>query len=114
MQNTMRASLRGTPFSSDTVCKTRPEAGRRSPLVVRNDSALIVNTKGGGHAFLGLHLAKKLIADGHRVTILNDGDKTTVILGALFHFFADMGADGHGSPTATKIKSRSQCISAPG
>lgn len=26
------------------------------------------------HAFLGLHLAKKLEAQGHKVTILNDGD----------------------------------------
>lgn len=42
---------------------------------MRADSALIVNTKGGGHAFLGLHLAKKLLADGHSVTILNDGDQ---------------------------------------
>jgi hypothetical protein len=34
-----------------------------------------VNTKGGGHAFIGLHLAKKLISQGHKVTILNDGDQ---------------------------------------
>ena len=39
-------------------------------VLVRADSALIVNTKGGGHAFLGLHLAKKLLAQGHSVTIL--------------------------------------------
>ncbi len=44
-------------------------------VLVRADSALIVNTKGGGHAFLGLHLAKRLLADGHSVTILNDGDQ---------------------------------------
>jgi len=63
-------------------------------LVVRNDSALIVNTKGGGHAFLGLHLAKKLIADGHRVTILNDGDKTKLEKKAPFSQYASLaGAD---------------------
>ena len=48
-------------------------------LVVRSDSALIVNTKGGGHAFLGLHLAKRLLAAGHTVTILNDGDKVCML-----------------------------------
>jgi nucleoside-diphosphate-sugar epimerase len=31
--------------------------------------------QGGGHAFIGYHLAKQLIAKGHDVTILNDGDK---------------------------------------
>jgi len=36
---------------------------------------LLVNTKGGGHAFLGLHLAKALMSAGHQVTIMNDGDK---------------------------------------
>lgn len=41
---------------------------------MRADSVLIANTKGGGHAFLGLHLAKKLLNAGHSVTILNDGD----------------------------------------
>jgi hypothetical protein len=46
-----------------------------SRLIVRADRALIVNTKGGGHAFLGLHLAKKLLADGHKITVLNDGDE---------------------------------------
>jgi hypothetical protein len=31
--------------------------------------------QGGGHAFIGYHLAKQLIAKGHDVTIFNDGDK---------------------------------------
>ena len=30
---------------------------------------------GGGHAFIGLYLAKQLLKDGHSVTILNDGDE---------------------------------------
>jgi nucleoside-diphosphate-sugar epimerase len=41
---------------------------------VRADKCLIVNTKGGGHAFIGLYLAKELLAKGHDVTIFNDGD----------------------------------------
>lgn len=31
-------------------------------------------------AFIGLHLAKKLLQDGHSVTILNDGEKVSSIL----------------------------------
>ena len=69
------SSYAGASLKSSTVQGVRPRAARRAQLVVRSDSALIVNTKGGGHAFLGLHLAKKLIADGHKVTILKDGDK---------------------------------------
>jgi hypothetical protein len=53
----------------------RQAAGRCLAVRVVNDNCLIVNTKGGGHAFLGLHLAKKLLSQGHSVTILNDGDK---------------------------------------
>ncbi len=75
MQHAMTSSLRGTSLSARPAAGLRPPAARRAALVVRADQALIVNTKGGGHAFLGLHLAKKLIADGHKVTILNDGDK---------------------------------------
>jgi nucleoside-diphosphate-sugar epimerase len=60
---------------------------------VRNDSALIVNTKGGGHAFIGLHLAKKLLADGHKVTILNDGDQSKLESKAPFSQYSSLGAD---------------------
>jgi nucleoside-diphosphate-sugar epimerase len=45
-------------------------------MAARSDSALIINTKGGGHAFLGLHLARRLLKDGHSVSILNDGDES--------------------------------------
>lgn len=34
---------------------------------------MIVNTKKGGHAFIGLYLAKELLAARHDVTIFNDG-----------------------------------------
>lgn len=69
-------SFVGAKLPSATLGTSRHPSGRgRVPLVVRNDSCLIVNTKGGGHAFLGLHLARKLVSDGHQVTILNDGDQ---------------------------------------
>lgn len=34
-----------------------------------------VRCAGGGHALIGLHLAKQLLGAGHSVTILNDGDQ---------------------------------------
>ncbi len=55
------------PFSS---------GGRTSGAVrVHAGKALIVNTKSGGHAFIGLYLARELLAKGHSVTILNEGDQ---------------------------------------
>lgn len=42
---------------------------------VRADKCLIVNTKGGGHAFIGLYLAKELVNKGHDVTIFQQGDE---------------------------------------
>lgn len=41
-------------------------------------NCLVVNTKGGGHAFIGLYLAKELMAKGHTVTIMNAGDQAKV------------------------------------
>ena len=76
-------SFVGAKLPSATLSTSRhPSVRSRVPLVVRNDSCLIVNTKGGGHAFLGLHLAKKLVSDGHQVTILNDGDQVGVKIDA--------------------------------
>lgn len=34
---------------------------------------LIINTKGGGHAFIGLHLSRALLAQGHSVDLLQVG-----------------------------------------
>ena len=33
---------------------------------------------GGGHAFIGLHLANQLLDAGHTVTLLNGGDQVLV------------------------------------
>lgn len=100
MQSSLRTQFKGTAFTPASARQIRPQASRRVPLVVRNDSALIVNTKGGGHAFLGLYLAKKLIADGHKVTILNDGDRAKVEAKAPFNQYASTGAEVvWGSPT---------------
>ena len=69
----MRASSLATTARPTAAAASR--RSRRASLVCRADSVLIANTKGGGHAFLGLHLAKKLMGEGHKVTILNDGDE---------------------------------------
>ena len=44
-------------------------------LRVVSERVLIANTKGGGHSFIGLHLAQQLLQKGHEVTILNDGEE---------------------------------------
>ncbi len=58
---------------------SRPTAAvassRRLSVRVHADAALIVNCKSGGHAFVGYYLAKALMAKGHSVTIMNDGDQ---------------------------------------
>lgn len=54
----------------------QPRAAARRQLVVEatDKKVMIVNTKKGGHAFLGLYLAKSLVGKGFHVTIFNDGD----------------------------------------
>ncbi|WIA31603.1 hypothetical protein OEZ86_002490 [Tetradesmus obliquus] len=78
----------------------RGAASRRSAVVVRADKCLIVNTKGGGHAFIGLHLAKELLAKGHDVTIFNDGDQAKLSAKAPFKEYGSVrGLKVHwGSP----------------
>ena len=67
-------------FGTKLPSQRRPQAAqarRNAWHSPRADSVLIINTKGGGHAFLGLYLARELLAAGHKVSILNDGDKVT-------------------------------------
>lgn len=72
----MLRAARGTRFGA--------RASRRVAVTVRADKCLIVNTKGGGHAFIGYHLAKQLVAKGHDVTIFNDGDQAKLAAKAPF------------------------------
>jgi len=55
---------------------------------------LIINTKGGGHAFLGLHLAKELLSAGHSVSIFNDGDKAKSESKAPYSQYGDLESQG--------------------
>ena len=57
-------------------------------------SCLIVNTKGGGHAFIGFYLAKELLKKGHTVTLMNDGDKDKVSKKAPYSKYADLEKAG--------------------
>jgi nucleoside-diphosphate-sugar epimerase len=85
------SSFAGARIHSSTS-RRRARVSARSQVTVRNDNALIVNTKGGGHCFLGLYLAKKLVADGHKVTILNDGDESKLSGKAPFNQYPSSGA----------------------
>lgn len=73
-------NLRSGSFTSGRPVARSPRlvitrTGRSLCAHVRADNVLIANTKGGGHAFIGLYLAKQLLDSGHSVTILNDGDE---------------------------------------
>lgn len=73
-------NMRSGSFTSGRPVARSPKliaarSGRSLCASVRADNVLIANTKGGGHAFIGLHLAKQLLDSGHSVTILNDGDE---------------------------------------
>lgn len=51
--------------------RTSPIRHNRSPVMSAN--VLIVNTKGAGHGFIGLHLARKLLQEGNTVDLLQVG-----------------------------------------
>ena len=75
-------NLRSGSFTSGrpVARSSKPVAARSGRSLCANVQAgnvLIANTKGGGHAFIGLHLAKQLLDSGHSVTILNDGDEVS-------------------------------------
>lgn len=72
------ASLQAFSSASRVVHRralTGRAQGRTSTVRVCAEKVLIVNTKKGGHSFVGLYLAKHLASKGHTVTIMNDGDK---------------------------------------
>lgn len=89
---TKRAALRATKPRSP-----RP-AGRRLCVSVRAENVLIVNTKKGGHAFVGLYLAQELQKARHTVTILNDGDSVR------FPFRAVLCAPADGAASLLAIR----------
>lgn len=77
--------LRSTTFTSGRpiVAHARRQlsrSGRCVSVSVRAENVLIANTKGGGHAFIGLYLANQLLDAGHSVTILNDGEPVSTFL----------------------------------
>jgi hypothetical protein len=73
----LRSSLGAARLTAHAIA---PRQGRSQRLVVRASDVLIVNTKGGGHAFIGLHLAEQLLGKKHSVTIFNDGDEVRSLI----------------------------------
>lgn len=71
--------IKGSPnVSRSATARTR--ASRQRTVSVSAANALIVNCKSGGHAFIGYYLANELLAKGHSVTILNDGEEVRLNL----------------------------------
>ena len=54
-----------------------PAVSQCPPTVVMSAKVLIVNTKGGGHGHIGLHLARSLLSQGNAVEMLQMGKETT-------------------------------------
>lgn len=86
------------PLSRPTARPVR--AARATTMVARAESVLIANTKGGGHAFIGLHAANALLDAGHTVTILNDGDEVCVGKGGVVWGWPLWGRRAVEPPTA--------------
>lgn len=70
---------------------------------------LIVNTKGGGHAVIGPHLAEKLLSDGVSVTVRQVGNENT---GGPFARYSDLQSQypsafslSYGPPDASGVPS---------
>jgi hypothetical protein len=85
MQTMRTCSVRQADvFGTRLACHRHSSRHASLRMAARSDSALIINTKGGGHAFLGLHLARRLLKDGHSVSILNDGDEVKISYTCMF------------------------------
>lgn len=85
--------MRATLYSQRALGRNgvRPfSASRKASVAVRAEKVLIVNTKGGGHAFIGLYLAKELVGKGHTVTIMNDGDEAKLSKKAPFSAYSSV------------------------
>jgi hypothetical protein len=61
--------------SGRSAASRAPSSSRRTSVRVRADKCLITTTKGGGHAFISLYLARELLNKGHDVTIFQQGDQ---------------------------------------
>jgi len=111
--NTPNRTPETPPTQAPMVGGSAPRSARaQAPLATRAGTravaaaamkVLIVNCKGGGHGSIGLFLARALMAAGHQVTILNDGEQGKLEGKAPFSQYASLAAKGAeivwGSPT---------------
>ncbi|CAG9466572.1 unnamed protein product [Pedinophyceae sp. YPF-701] len=103
------ASRAGAPVAAAPLRAVRGAraAARRSSTRVMaaagGMNCLIVNTKGGGHAFIGLYLARALMAKGHKVTLMNDGDEAKLSSKGCYAQYPALAGEGAtvcwGNPT---------------
>lgn len=70
-------------------------AGAAPPPNLAGKTVLILNTKGGGHAFIGLHVARAVLAAGGRVRLLNVGEEAALAAALPCSRYADLAA-AHG------------------
>mmetsp|Transcript_5943 Transcript_5943/g.17009 ORF Transcript_5943/g.17009 Transcript_5943/m.17009 type:complete len:356 (-) Transcript_5943:1182-2249(-) len=103
MQAMQSCSVKPSNVFGGARCQNMPRRCIGNRLMVRAEKVLIINTKGGGHAPLGLHLAKTLLKGGHSITILNDGDKEKTVKKVPFSEYASIEGEGvniqWGDPT---------------
>ncbi|GAB0492506.1 hypothetical protein MMPV_003769 [Pyropia vietnamensis] len=66
------APARRSPASMAATVAAAP------PHDLTGKTVLILNTKGGGHAFIGLHVARAVVAAGGRVRLLQVGDEAAL------------------------------------
>lgn len=60
---------RGVVPSKTLSPQPRPSTTAHRPAKFTMSKVLIINTKGAGHGFIGLHLSRTLLAAGHTVTL---------------------------------------------
>lgn len=79
----------------------------RCPAETASKRVMVVNTKGGGHAAIGPHLAEKLLSQGHKVTVRQVGPENTKgpfsRYAALESAFPDAFSLSYGAPDADAI-----------
>lgn len=79
----------------------------RCSAEIASKRVMVVNTKGGGHAAIGPHLAEKLLSQGHKVTVRQVGPENTkgpfARYAALKSAFPDAFSVSYGAPDADAI-----------
>lgn len=98
---------RGARLATDASRLARREGSRPSPSMAAAGAAvappnlagktvLVLNTKGGGHAFIGLHVARAVVAAGGRVRLLQVGEEDKLAASLPCSRYAELVAADNG------------------